>query len=599
MGGTATRIAQAAAPEPQKLVPAPEIDLRRAARMGMIAGLTLFFVAAVGMVIAFQTREVIIGVSFANVLLLAIPCMFGYIGGSPSEQREGFEPSRPGPRNVAAGAIAGGIAGVAFGLFVAFINAFDVRDIFRHFSPELVDTLTLGRGVWVSFGAYLLGGTALGSIGGAAHLLVERWRRPLIMALTWVVVLGLLEALVRQLFRGAGLSAVNGFLFEAGGLSIAGAVIVFAAFFAIYKMAERRKTSLRENFYSLPQAKRRRRAIAGMIVLLLLMAVLPRILGVFLSEVADLAGIFLLMALGLNIVVGFAGLLDLGYVAFFAIGAYTTGVLTSPSAPAFSPELTFFLAIPFVTLAAAFSGIIVGVPVLRMRGDYLAIVTLGFGEIARILFFSDALSGTFGGAQGIINIPNIVIGPIELQGSQAFFYAIFGLAVVAAYVTYALEDSRMGRAWMAMREDESVAEAMGVNIVAAKLYAFIIGAVLGGLGGALFATKIGAIFPSSFSVVVSINILIIIIIGGLGSVLGVVIGAFVLVGLPELLREFDEFRFLTYGALLIFMMLRKPEGFVPSRRRAAELHEDEIAQDEWLKREQEGQEKAEAVATEG
>jgi branched-chain amino acid transport system permease protein len=598
MAETETRIEQADEPEPQKLVPAPGIDLVRAARMGMIAGLVLVFVAAVGMVIAFQRREVIAGLSFANLLLVVIPFMFGYMGGTPPEQREGFEASRPGPRNVVAGAIAGAIAGVAFGLFVAFINAFDVRDIFRHFSPELVDTLTLSGGVGVSFGAYLLGGAALGSIGGAAHLVGERWRRPLFMGLTWVVVVGLLEALVKQLFTGADLSVVNSFLFEVSGLSIAGAVTVFAVFFALYRASGRRKTSLRESFYSLPESERRKRAIVGIVVLLLLIAVLPRILGVFMSEVADLAGIFLLMALGLNIVVGFAGLLDLGYVAFFAIGAYTTGVLTSPSAPAFSPELTFFLALPFVAMAAAFSGVLVGVPVLRMRGDYLAIVTLGFGEIARILFFSDALSGTFGGAQGIINIPDIVIGPLVLQGSQAFFYAIFGLAVVAAYVTYALEDSRMGRAWIAMREDESVAEVMGVNIVAAKLYAFIIGAILGGLGGALFATKIGAIFPSSFSVVVSINILIIVIIGGLGSVPGVLVGAFVLVGLPELLREFDEFRFLTYGALLIFMMLKRPEGFVPSRRRAAELHEDEIAQDEWLRREQEEQEKAEAMATE-
>ncbi|MGH2747036.1 MAG: branched-chain amino acid ABC transporter permease [Actinomycetota bacterium] len=598
MAETATRIEQTAAPEPQKLVPAREVDLRRAARMGLIAGLALVFVAAVGMVMAFQTREVIVGLSFANLLLLTIPFVFGYIGGTPPEQREGFEASRPGSRNVVAGAIAGAIAGVIFGLFVAFINAFDIRDIFLHFSPELVDTLTLSGGLGASFGFYLLGGAVLGSIGGAAHLLVERWRRPLSMAVTWVVVVGLLEALVKQLFRGAGLPGVNSFLFEVSGLSIAGAVIVFAVFFALYVASGRREKSLRESFYSLPESERRKRAIVGMVVLLLLIAVLPRILGVFLSEVADLAGIFLLMALGLNIVVGFAGLLDLGYVAFFAIGAYTAGVLTSPSAPAFSPEMTFFLALPFVAIAAAFSGIVVGVPVLRMRGDYLAIVTLGFGEIARILFFSDALSGTFGGAQGIINIPNIVVGPIELQGSQAFFYAIFGLAIVAAYVTYALEDSRMGRAWMAMREDESVAEAMGVNIVAAKLYAFIIGAILGGLGGALFATKIGAIFPSSFSVVVSINILIIVIIGGLGSVPGVLVGAFVLVGLPELLREFDEFRFLTYGAVLIFMMLKKPEGFIPSRRRAAELHEDEIAQDEWLRQEQIKQEKAEAVPSE-
>jgi branched-chain amino acid transport system permease protein len=326
--------------------------------------------------------------------------------------------------------------------------------------------------------------------------------------------------------------------------------------------------------------------------------VLPTILGVFLSQVAVTAGIFLLMALGLNIVVGFAGLLDLGYVAFFAVGAYTTAVMTSPGSPAFAPELTFWLALPFVVLAAAVSGLLVGTPVIRMRGDYLAIVTLGFGEIARLLFLSEWLTPVFGGAQGIINIPDIVIGPVEVQGPQMFFYAVFGFALIAAYVSYAVQDSRIGRAWMAMREDESVAEAMGVNIVTAKLLAFIIGAVLAGFGGALFAANIGSIFPSSFNIIVSITVLVVIIIGGLGSIPGVVLGALILVGLPELLREFENFRFLIYGALLIFMMLNRPEGFIPSRRRAQELHEEEMLQDVWLKEEQERQERGEPAQAE-
>jgi branched-chain amino acid transport system permease protein len=141
----------------------------------------------------------------------------------------------------------------------------------------------------------------------------------------------------------------------------------------------------------------------------------------------------------------------------------------------------------------------------------------------------------------------------------------------------------MGRAWMAMREDEAVAEAVGVNIVTAKLSAFLVGAVLAGLGGALFATKVGSVFPHSFDVVVSITVLVVIIVGGMASVRGVILGAFVLVGLPELLREFEEYRFLIYGALLILMMLRRPEGLIPSKRRAKELHEEEVMQDAWLK----------------
>jgi branched-chain amino acid transport system permease protein len=243
----------------------------------------------------------------------------------------------------------------------------------------------------------------------------------------------------------------------------------------------------------------------------------------------------------------------------------------------------FWAAVPFVVLAAAVSGLLVGTPVLRMRGDYLAIVTLGFGEIARLLFLSDWLKPRFGGAQGIIQVQDITIGPIEIRGPQAFFYAIFFFILLAAYISYSLQDSRVGRAWMAMREDETVAEAMGVNIVTAKLSAFIMGAILAGFGGALFATKIGSVFPHSFDVIVSITVLVVIIVGGMASVPGVVAGAFVLVGLPELLREFDEYRFLLYGALLIFMMLRRPEGFIPNRRRVQELHEDEVTQDAWLR----------------
>jgi branched-chain amino acid transport system permease protein len=187
---------------------------------------------------------------------------------------------------------------------------------------------------------------------------------------------------------------------------------------------------------------------------------------------------------------------------------------------------------------------------------------------------------------------------VEVQGPQMFFYAVFGFALIAAYVSYAVQDSRIGRAWMAMREDESVAEAMGVNIVTAKLSAFIIGAVLAGFGGALFAANIGSIFPHSFNIIVSITVLVVIIIGGLGSIPGVVLGALTLVGLPELLREFENFRFLIYGALLIFMMLNRPEGFVPSRRRAQELHEDEMLQDAWLKEEQARQERGEPARAE-
>jgi branched-chain amino acid transport system permease protein len=333
----------------------------------------------------------------------------------------------------------------------------------------------------------------------------------------------------------------------------------------------------------MPWPARKRVYILLAAVGLLALAGLPHLLGQFLTEVLNLVGIFMLMALGLNIVVGFAGLLDLGYVAFFAVGAYSTAVFMSPHSPAFSPELAFWVALPIVLLFGVIAGVFVGTPVLRMRGDYLAIVTLGFGEITRLLFLSDWLRPYFGGAQGIIGVPSITIGPFELNSPQAFFYMIFGLALIIAYASYALLNSRTGRSWIAMREDETVAEAMGVNTVAAKLSAFAIGALFASFAGALFATKIHSVVPASFTVDESILVLIIVIVGGIASVPGVAVGALALVGLPEILREFEEYRFLVYGALLIFMMLKRPAGLIPSRRRAAELQEDEQSQDAWLK----------------
>jgi branched-chain amino acid transport system permease protein len=396
-----------------------------------------------------------------------------------------------------------------------------------------------------------------------------------------------MQPFVEQVLRGVrselGIETnpLTRFLYSGGSLRTVAAVVIGLAGFGLHLVLRRPgRTPLRTQVARLPNRSRRVAGGGALLVAALLIGVLPSILGSFLSEVLSIAGIFALMALGLNIVVGFAGLLDLGYVAFFAVGAYTTAVLTSPTGGA---GWIFWAAVPFVVLAAAVAGLTVGTPVLRMRGDYLAIVTLGFGEIARLLFLSDWLAPTFGGAQGIKAIPDITIGPWEIRGPQAFLYPLIVLILLAAYVSHALQNSRIGRAWMAMREDESVAEAVGVNIVAAKLSAFIVGAILAGLGGALFATKIGSIFPNSFDIIVSITVLVVVIVGGMASVPGVILGAVVLVGLPELLREFEDFRFLIYGALLIFMMLRRPEGFIPSRRRAQELHEADIAQDAWLR----------------
>jgi branched-chain amino acid transport system permease protein len=300
------------------------------------------------------------------------------------------------------------------------------------------------------------------------------------------------------------------------------------------------------------------------------LATLPFMVGLYWSDVTDLFGLLVLMGLGLNIVVGFAGLLDLGYVAFFAIGAYTAGLLTSMRS-SLAWGWSFWAAWPVAMFAAAMAGILLGVPVLRMRGDYLAIVTLGFGEIIRVLALSDLLKPYFGGAQGILEVPKPVIGGLTLLTSQHLYYLILLGCLVAIFISWRLSDSRVGRAWIAIREDEDVAEAMGINLVQYKLFAFAIGALLAGVSGAIFASKLSSIYPHSFNLIWSINALCLIIVGGVASIPGVVVGAFAMVFLPEVLRFAAEYRYLMYGAALVVMMLVKPEGLWPAERRRREL----------------------------
>jgi branched-chain amino acid transport system permease protein len=230
-------------------------------------------------------------------------------------------------------------------------------------------------------------------------------------------------------------------------------------------------------------------------------------------------------------------------------------------------------------IVAAMAGVFLGIPVLRMRGDYLAIVTLGLAEIIRILVLSDFLRPYLGGAQGILNIPKPVIGGIDftVKDPGHFYYLIVIGCAIIAFIAWRLQFARIGRNWMALREDEDVAEAMGINLIISKLLAFGIGAAFAGLAGAIFAAQVGSIFPHSFQLLISVNVVSLVIIGGVGSIPGVILGALVLVGLPELLREFAEFRLLIYGALLVAMMLVKPEGLWPSEVTKRELSDaDEL-----------------------
>jgi len=409
-----------------------------------------------------------------------------------------------------------------------------------------------------------------GALGAGFLLIPSRLRNALIQAIAWTVLFGLMrDIFIVMIGRWGSISYLFRWFFATSGLTIFGALFIFllVGFVSYWRSGKEQEIQAKK----ILTKKQKYIQIGKLASAVILVLFLPQILGMYFSEILDNVGIYILMGLGLNIVIGFAGLLDLGYVAFFAIGAYTIGVLTSPEMTA--TPITFWQALPFALLASVTAGLILGLPVLKMRGDYLAIVTLGFGEIIRLLSLSDWLRPYLGGTQGIQRIARPFIGPIELVSQSQLYYLIVAAILIAGFIAWRLKDSHMGRSWMAMREDEDVAQAMGINLVATKLSAFATGAFFAGLAGAIFAAKLSSAYPQSMNLMVSINVLCLIIVGGMGSIPGVFVGAMVLMGSPELLREFADFRYLVYGALLVVMMLVRPEGLWPEARRKLELHE--------------------------
>jgi branched-chain amino acid transport system permease protein len=450
--------------------------------------------------------------------------------------------------------------------------AFNLRDMFINLSPELIEILTFGQGLFPGIPLLMLFSALMAGLGAAFILPSRRWRLGLISGIAWTLVIGIFSdnvSLVVQQVFGRGMINI---LFQNKALTPQAAAIIFvlafvAGFFSVH-------TSVQTRWQAIPPSRQGRARMILLLVAFGFLLVIPWVVGLFLSQALFMVGLFVMMCLGLNIVVGYAGLLDLGYVAFFAFGAYTMGILTTTGALG-RGGLNFWTAIPFCILIGVVWGLILGFPVLRLRGDYLAIVTLGFGEIIRILALSDWLAPIEGGAQGVLHIPYPSFFGFIMNSPQSMYYVVVGGGIIAAFVTIRLRESRLGRQWMAMREDEDVAEAMGINLVQTKLLAFAIGASFGALAGGVWSARLGNIFPHSFNLLISINALCVIIIGGMGSIPGVVVGALALVGLPELLREFTEYRLLMYGILLIIMMLVRPEGLLPETTRRRELHADE------------------------
>ena len=275
------------------------------------------------------------------------------------------------------------------------------------------------------------------------------------------------------------------------------------------------------------------------------------------------------LALGLNIVVGFAGLLDLGYVAFFGIGSYLYAFLASPQ---FGVHAPFLVALPIIIAVTALSGILIGAPTLRLRGDYLAIVTLGFGEITYLLLINldrPPLNIT-GGPNGIIAIDAPAFAGFVLSRNSHYYYMFLVTLLLVLVASARLRDSRIGWAWQAIREDELAARAMGINTTVAKLQAFAIGAAFAGIGGCFLASWQRSVFPDNFLFTESVNILAMVILGGMGSLVGVLLGATLLVALPEIFRDFQVYRMLVFGLLLMVLMIFRPHGFLTPRSRRPE-----------------------------
>ncbi len=283
---------------------------------------------------------------------------------------------------------------------------------------------------------------------------------------------------------------------------------------------------------------------------------LPTITSLYFMEVMTNVWFHVIVCLGLNIIVGFAGLLSLGYAAFFAVGAYTTGILI------LHYGVSFWLTLPVSVLMAIIAGLAIGGPTLKLRSDYLAIVTLGFGEIIRLAARNLNITGR---ATGLVGIDRPVLFGMTLYKINHFYYAFLIVAILAIFISYRLQDSRLGRAWKCIREDEDAAEAMGINVVAVRLLAFIIGSVFGAIAGSFMAVKMTAISPESFLFTQSVMILLAVVLGGMGKIPGVILGAFAVVIFPEVFRGIGQYRMLIFGVLLLILMIYRPQGLWPER----------------------------------
>jgi len=507
------------------------------------------FIVLVGLFGQFATRWLVVG-----VLDIGHAVMGGIAlgGGLILAQR------RHSVGAVLEAAGSGLLAGLLLAALVAAARAANLRWMLTSLTPVTLNQVGYGLPDMQAVLVLGLAGGIACALGAWIVSMRPTLRQATLGALVGVVCAGLLRELIRGLLSGVG--GVDVWAFNYDGLLPSGALAA-AAIGAVACVRPGQK-----RFAALPGQVR---AGAKLLCLIFVLA-LPALTNDFVAQVMMLVCLYCLMGMGLNVELGLAGLVDLGFVAFFAVGAYVVALTTSDSVQAVV-HLNFFAALLFSVLLTAGSGFLFGLPVLRVRGDYLAIATLGLGEIIRVLVLSDMLKPTLGGAQGIVNIPKPELFGLVLASPTRLFYMTAVFAGAAGYCAWRLQHSGLGRRWLAVREDEDVAQALGINLVQVKLSAYTLGAAFAGLAGGIFAGMVGSVFPQSFQLLVSINVLAILVVGGIGSLPGVIIGAAALIGAPEVLRDLGEYRYLIYGLVIIAVVRLKPEGLSPAAIRHREV----------------------------
>jgi branched-chain amino acid transport system permease protein len=542
----------------------------RAALVGLVFGAVAVHLSVVGVLLMLHHRWIVVDtLSLGQAILVGIAIGAGAMATARVKTNGGVI------GHLGIGVIAGAACGVPVAVLTVATVLLPLQPIFISLSPDLVDMLTLGLDLAVGMPLMIAGAALAGLLGAALRLAPPALTRPLLPGAVTVLVAGVFQELIQlMLQQWPVLTDFQELFYTWDGLGVQGAVMLFviaSGLSVLFRAAQRRMVVRR----GAPDPKRTRLMWAG--ISLAVLIVMPALAGSYIGQVLMLVGLYILMGMGLNLEVGLAGLLDLGFVAFFAVGAYTTAILTADSPHALA-HLAYWEAMPVAVFLSVCVGVLFGLPVLGVRGDYLAVATLGLGEIVRVLVMSDFAAPLLGGAQGILQIPKPRIGDFVLSTPVSLFYLTLVCSAVAAFVAWRLENSRLGRAWMALRDDEDVAQALGINLVRSKLLAYGLGAAFAGLAGSIFGAMLTSVYPTSFQLLISINVLALIIVGGMGSLPGVIVGAAMLIGLPELLREFGEYRYLFYGAALVIMMRIRPEGLWPSPTRRRELHADDVAE---------------------